>query len=272
MAALRYLLGPALGLGLLLVGACGDDGQTAPAPRRSAQPAQSADQALAPGLVPAFDLVNEGRFDAARERVERYLTSNGPAGVNVYQAEFLLGYSYQKQKLYQQARDHLLRAVELQPDYHASYHFLGFAHYYLGDLDDARSAFEAHLRFRPDEGDNHFGIGLCDLDTGRLDLAEQRFTRAIELHVRAAARGRDRRPEIAKSRARLGDVYELRGELSEARHEYEQAATTWPAHLEVWHKLYRVLLRQGEDELAEEALRQGAEWRARARSADAPPP
>ncbi|MHC5210736.1 MAG: tetratricopeptide repeat protein [Planctomycetota bacterium] len=261
----------ALCLGVWLVAACGGESAPATTPPHAVPPPPAVSppavrapvqQTLAAALAPAFSMVNEARFDEARERITELLA--GEPGVPDYQAEFLLGYSYQKQKLYAQAKAHFLRAVELQPDYHPTHHFLGFAHYYLGEPGPARAAFLAHLEQRPDEGDDHFGIGLCDLDAGLLDEAARRFTTAIELHEAAEAHGKDRRKQRASCHARLGDVRELRGDLAAARGEYERAVTLWPAHYEVWHKLDRTLTRLGETELAAHAREQHALWRDRA--------
>jgi tetratricopeptide (TPR) repeat protein len=243
-----------LGLAILLASACG----TERAP--SANPAEPKQQ-LAEALLPAFELINERRSQEARVLIDALPGTD--AGVVPYQVEFLLGYSFQREQLYAQAREHFLRAIQQEPRYEPSLHFLGFAQYYLGDLAAARRAFEGHLALRPDEGDDHFGIGLCDLDEGRLDEAARRFETAIELHLVAEQGGADRRRSLSSSYARLGDVCELRDDLPAARRDYEHAVTLWPAHYEVWHKLSRTLERLGESDLAATARLEHDAWRAR---------
>jgi tetratricopeptide (TPR) repeat protein len=246
------------GLAILLASACGSRQAPTTGPDASGAGPQ---QQLAETLVPAFKLINDGRSEDARVVLDA-LPGTGADAVP-YQVEFLRGFSYHKEQLYAQARDHFLRAIELEPRYEPTHHFLGFAQYNLGDLPAARSAFEAHLALRPDEGDDHFGIGLCDLDEGRLDEAARRFETAIDLHVAAAQRGADRQRSLSSCHARLGDVRELQGDLMAARREYEQAVTLWPAHYEVWHKLSSTLERLGEADLAAIAQREHDAWRAR---------
>lgn len=241
--------------------ACADEPSGAASAPVSSAPAV---QALHPSLEAVFERIGRDEFDAALADLDALVTDDA-APVVRYQGEFLRGFVFHRQKLYSRAREHFERAIALQPDYHPPHHFLGFAAYYLGDLERARAAFERHLELRPDEGDDHFGIGLCDLDEGRLDAAYERFVTAIRLHREAQARGADRRRRIGAAYARIGDVEDLRGDLRAARSAYDQALLAWPPHHEVWAKLHRVLTRLGEDELAEIAREQHEAWAAHAR-------
>jgi len=262
---------------LLIAAGCGPSGTAPPLAPASTRPASApaaavpasstapaTSQSLDAGLKPAFALANAGDFDGARAAVARYLQDAGVLARN-YQAEFLIGYTFQKQKTYASAREHLQRAVELAPDYQPPWHYLGFACYYLGDLERARAAFTTHQRFAPGEGDDCFGLGLVAFDEDRLDDAEREFRRAIELHTAMMQRdpaGRARVREVTKSRARLADVLMRREQWAEARVELEQAVALWPAQPDVWHKLHDVLLRLGEQPAAAEALRHRDEARA----------
>ena len=247
-----------MGLAVLLVSACG--GERSPVPNPGA-PGAGAQQQLAQALVPAFTLINEGRSDEARDLLDALPATD--ADVVPYQVEFLRGLSFHKEQLFTQAREHFLRAIELQPGYEPSHHFLGYAQYNLGDLPAARRAYEAHLALRPDEGDDHFGIGQCDLDEGRLDEAARRFETAIQLHRAAAERGEDRGRSLSSCYTRLGDVRELRDDLSAARRDYERAVSLWRANYEAWHKLASALERLGEPERAAHARSEGEAWRER---------
>ncbi len=228
-------------------------------------------QSLDPDLKPAFALANAGDFDDARAAVAEYLRLRGERALR-YQAEFLVGYAWQKQKVYASASEHLLRATEIAPGYGPPWHFLGFARYYLGDLPGARAAFEAHLRLLPGEGDSEFGLGLVALDEDRLDEAERAFRRAIELHEAVRARdpaGRARLREVAKARARLADVLVRREQWPGALEQLEEAARLWPGSPDVWHKLHDVRARLGDEAGAAEALRRRDEARAQLGSAGA---
>ncbi len=54
---------------------------------------------------------------------------------------YSLGNELFKEKRYQEARDHLLRAVENKPDYSVAYRMLGRAHYELHENAEAREVF-----------------------------------------------------------------------------------------------------------------------------------
>jgi tetratricopeptide (TPR) repeat protein len=225
--------------------------ETAAPPRTGGPP-----PALGPELTAVARLIGQQQTDAARDRLMSYLQQNPDDG----RAEFLMGLSYHREKRYALARPRFERAVELTPDYHPAYHFLGWCLYYLGELTPARTAFEQHLAWMPDEGDSHFGLGLIDLDEDRLDDAARRFRRAIELQ----ADDPRRRKDVSKAHARLADVHIRRDEIEAARAELETATELWPQHYTAFYKLSRVLNRLGETEAAQHAFRQYEIWERRA--------
>src|SRR6185503_11356811 len=105
--------GLALCLALLAAGCDGDTPRAAP----QAAVRQSLDEPLRPVLARAA----EG--DAARTLVADYRRQPGALA---YQAEFVLGCTYQQEKNYSAAKEHFERALLMAPDYHAPWHFLGF--------------------------------------------------------------------------------------------------------------------------------------------------
>jgi|GEM_PF-2572179 len=123
--------------------------------------APPADTRLADALRPAMELVAEGSFDQAFALADDYAEVPGALD---YQAEFMRGYARHKAKRYAAAREHFERAVSLAPDYHPTWHFLGFACHALGDLDRAEQAFAEHARQVPGEG-SPGGPGADDQDT-----------------------------------------------------------------------------------------------------------
>jgi tetratricopeptide (TPR) repeat protein len=170
----------------------------------------------------------------------------------------MLGLIQHEQQRYELAKPHFARSIELDPTYPAVYHFQGYCLSNLGELEAARSSFEKHLEFAPDEADTHFGIGLIDLEEDRVEDAERRFRRAIDLNEQARQRDPANRGavrDLAKSRARLADVHLRRAELLQAKHELTLAVSLWPDHYEAWHKLHDVLVRLNEPQAAEDALR-----------------
>ncbi|MHC5005846.1 MAG: tetratricopeptide repeat protein [Planctomycetota bacterium] len=255
-----------MAVGALLLGACAsgcggepDDAGVEPASPAAAPaptPAGGPPPALGPELTALANLIGNQQTEAARDRLTPYLQQHAEDG----RAEFLMGLSYHREKRYALARPHFERAVELTPDYHPAYHFLGWCLYYLGELTQARTAFEQHLAWMPNEGDSHFGLGLIDLDEDRLDAAELRFHRAIELQA-GDPRGRK---DVSKAHARLADVHIRRDEIEAARAELEIATELWPQHYTAFYKLSRVLNRLGETEAAQQAFRQYQYWERRA--------
>jgi tetratricopeptide (TPR) repeat protein len=236
-----------------------DDTSAAPAPPEPPAPVATAPAApppLGPELTAIARSLKPQDNDAARRSLEAYLQQHPEDG----RAEFLMGLSYHREKRYAQARPRFERAIELTPEYHPTYHFLGWCLFYLGRMPAAREAFEAHLARMPTEGDSHFGLGLIDLDEDRLDDAETRFRRAIELQ----AGNPRRRKDVSKAHARLADVYLRRDDLAAARTELETATRLWPQHYTAFYKLSRVLNRLGETEAAQEAFGQYEYWEGQA--------
>jgi Tfp pilus assembly protein PilF len=220
------------------------------APVAAATPAKP--PPLGPELTALARAIGAGQTEAARQQLEAYLRRHPDDG----RAAFLIGLSYHREKRYAQARPYFEQAIKLSPEYHPTYHFLGWCLYYLGDTAGAHDAFETHLVWLPSEGDSHFGLGLCDLDEDRLDDAEAEFRRAIELQAGDPRSQKD----VSKAHARLADVYLRRDDPVTARAELETATRLWPQHYTAFYKLSRVLNRLGETEAAEEAYRQYKYW------------
>lgn len=202
-----------------------------------------------------FALIREGRTGPARVRIRKHLNLNPTDGA----AKFLFGLSYHEEKKYAEAVPYFEEALADAPDYYLTHYFMGWARYNLGELDAARAAFEKHLTFDPVAADSHFGLGLVALDEDRLDDAERRFRRAIELHGETPGTEQDR----SKARARLADVLIARGDHDAARVELVQSTMLYPDHYEAWLKLSRVLARLGDEEAADNARRMGEAARER---------
>ena len=258
---------------LLMAGGCrdqGDPGQDQTAGPTGGEPPPNneggtpPDRAMAdapratldPDLAPIFALISQNQLDPARDRVTDYLQQNPQTG----QAEFLLGLTYHREKRYALARPHFAKATEFSPQFHPTYHFYGWCLYYLGETEQARTAFQEHLRLAPTEGDSHFALGLLAMDADQLDEAERRFRQAIDLQSDNPSRQKD----VAKAHARLGDLYIRREQLAQAKTHLQTATSLWPKHYAAYYKLHLVLNRLGEPEAAEEAFQQYRLWQQRA--------
>lgn len=189
-------------------------------------------------------LIRKGKTGPARVRLHNYLQQHP----NDAQATFLFGLSYHTEKKYGEAVTRFQEALKLDPEFHLTNYFHAWAEYYLGNLPDARMAFAEYLKFQPDHADTLFGLGLIDLDEDNLEEAESFFHRSLDV---LAAQGKDADPkDIAKSRTRLGEVYERRGDLEKAKTELTAATDSYPDNYEGLYKLYRVLEQLGQTEQA----------------------
>jgi tetratricopeptide (TPR) repeat protein len=253
-----------MGLAVLLSGAAVPAEVQAPnpAPAEPPAPAGSSAAAAEPARRPppldralngAFRLIKAGRYPEARQAAEAYLA--GGRAAHPGQAEFILGLSYHRQRLYEAAHGHFVRALDLEPDYFTAHFFHGFTLLNLGRLDDARKELEAYLARGPEDAEAVFGLGLVALEQDRADDAERSILRAIALvePQGGAAPSPAASEDLARYYARLGDVHLRRGELAKARADLERSVELWPAHFEPWHKLAGVLRRLGDTAGADRA-------------------
>jgi predicted Zn-dependent protease len=77
-------------------------------------------------------------MDAPRSEMFRKLLERDPQNPMVL---YSLGNELFKEGRYEEARDHLQRAVENKPDYSVAYRMLGRTHYELHENTEARSVF-----------------------------------------------------------------------------------------------------------------------------------
>jgi tetratricopeptide (TPR) repeat protein len=194
----------------------------------------------------AFRLIRAGRYAEARQAAEAYLA--GGSAAHPGQAQFILGLSYHRQRLYESAHAHFVRALELEPDYFTTRFFHGFTLLNLGRLDEARNELEAYLARGPEEAEAVFGLGLVALEQDRVDDAERSILRAIALVQGQAgpAASPEESEDLGRYYARLGDVHLRSGDLAKARADLERSVELWPDHFEPWHKLAGVLRRLGD--------------------------
>ena len=234
----------------LLFGGCERDADTNPGAFSAPEPKQPTDiPALDPPLSDFFGLIEDGRHGPARVRVRQWLDEHPGDS----RGEFLMGLSYHQEKRYGRAIKWFDMAAIHQPVYPPVWHFQGWSNYYLGNAQEARRAFEQHLRLDPDEGDSHFAIGLLAMEEWRLDEAERHFTKAIELQAKESSRTKG----VSKAKARLSEVVEHRdGDIEQATLLLRESVDLHPDHYEAWYRLSRLLTQQGRAEEARSAMEQ----------------
>lgn len=233
-----------------------------PSPARAADlPAASqpiVEQTLSPELTKIFGLIRERRTGPARVQLRNWLDLHPDDG----QACFLFGLTYHREKKYGEARPWFEQALAKAPGYAVAHYFLGWTLYYLGEPEASRREFETYLTSNPGEHDSHFALGLICLDEDDLEGAERLFKRSIELLIEAKL---DDKAALSRAKARLGEVYERTDRLAEARKELEEAVALYPDHYEALYKLYRVLVKLGETQRADEVHKQYITVRERVR-------
>ena len=233
------------------------DPPTAQPPAQAEQPVEPPFSAPSTGPVPSLDLkldaagnmLVRGNYAQCREIVLGVLTEDPANG----KARLFLALSYHKEKRYALARpiyEQILREKPSFEKFATTYYYYGWCLYYLGQLAEARAAFDQHLALEPTVGDSYFALGLIDFEEDKLDDAERRFLTSIELQKEDPRRT----PDIAKAHARLADVHIRRGDWDKAKADLLTCTQMFPDHYIAFFKLHTVLNRLGEPDAAATAL------------------
>lgn len=93
----------------------------------------------------------------------------------IAEANLNLGIAYMQQGQYQQALDKLNRARIAQPDYSPTYNAIGVLYQRLGEHEEAEKYYQYAIKLNPMDSDalNNYGQFLCQM--GRMDDAENAF-------------------------------------------------------------------------------------------------
>lgn len=193
----------------------------------------------------------QGEYQGAREELERLLAvdeTNPEVHFNLALAYFNLGQ-------YTAAREHFVRAAELDPERSgAVHHNLGVLAYQMGDLDTAAEEFEAALASDPSDPDTHYQLGAVFLtraipagsvlsDPVWVERAEAEFNRALALE-----------PGKPEALVGLANVHLLRKDVEAAIPLLEEALTERPNMQEALFALGQAYVTLGEVELAKDVL------------------
>jgi tetratricopeptide (TPR) repeat protein len=223
-------------------------------------PADSADVAAAPTsfqddprLGSAFQLLGTGQPEACRALAQEVL--DGQPGHP--RAEFLVGLGLHKSKRYADARPHLLAADAATADFpghEATAYFLAWCHYYLGEYELARAAFERHLETSV-EADARFGLGVVALELGELETARTHLEQAlVEFEAQVTEGNLTAMVDLAKCHARLADVDLAQDREDDALVHVEAALALDADKPAVWFKLYQLALARDDAATARRAL------------------
>jgi len=197
--------------------------------------------------------IERREFAEGRRLAEVYLAAHPDDG----QAPFLIGLSHSLTDNHGAARPWFERAREREPELLAVHELLGASLFRLGELDEARRAYEAYAAAVPGDPKGPYGLGLIELDETRLDAAAERLRRALalfdEIERADPPQAAARRAERAECHARLGEVHFARGEHEAARAELQHATALAPENISAFYTLSLVHRRLGEEAQAEQA-------------------
>lgn len=212
-----------------------------------------------PRIDEALVKIAAGALEEARTIIAEVLADHPES----YRCRFLEAFTWHRQKRYEKACkgfEEVLRSGAVFAGSAGVLHFHGWALYHLGRLREAEAALRKHAAAVPRTAGTWFGLGLIALEGNRLGEAESFLMKARELQ----ASDPRKKKELAKTLARLGEVHALQGGLEPARKELEEAVRAWPGHYNAHYRLYRVLLRLGDKDAAESALKRHQEIAAEA--------
>jgi len=209
---------------------------------------------IAPELRPVLRALEEQRFGACRALAQEHLAAHPQDP----QALYLLGMSHYLTGNYGAARPWLVQTLEADPELEVAREPLAYSLLLLGELGGARREYEAYVAAVPGDPKGHYGLGLIELEEARLDVAAERFRRAIELFDELgrsdARQAATRQAEFAECHARLGEVHFARGEYQAARAELLRATEIAPGNISAFYTLSLVHRRLGEEALAVQAV------------------
>jgi tetratricopeptide (TPR) repeat protein len=207
---------------------------------------QQKDVNLDSALKTHVQLIQKGKTGSARVRIRQYMEAEGESS----QTLFLMGLSYHHDKRYAKAVHWFSRAAEVDGlAYPHTRHFLGWSHYYLGNIGESKANFEKYIAWKKDEPDSLFALGLIAMEEGEFAQAEELLRRAI---VAASSNVAIQ----AKAKARLADVFAEDGRWGEAIALYQEAVQQNPDLYEAWHRYGFALQRIGKNDQAVRAAQQ----------------
>ena len=123
-------------------------------------------------------------------------------------------------------------------------YYMGWCHFYAGDIEASRVNIEAFLLENPDRSDAHFLSGIIALEQSRTEDAKMSLQRAIEL----SSGDPEAERSMARAWVRLADVYTGDSDFPAALEAVDRALELQPLLHQVWFKKYTILMRLGRDE------------------------
>ena len=144
-------------------------------------------------------------------------------GLDPFRGQLFWAEVYKKEKKFDEAALAYEAAAKADPDDSTPYYQLGMMHQVNEKFDEAFAAFEKALTVDPDAIASLYQVGRTGVKSGR------NLDRAIEaLEQYLLTEPPPGQPTLGNAHWRLGQLYELKGDLDRARREFEAALALDP--------------------------------------------
>lgn len=152
-----------------------------------------------------------------------------------YQAHLMLGNCFATLKLYQNAIEPYLAAINIKPEMTPAYNNIGVAYKELGEYEKARAAYQKVLKLNPNDSAVHNNLGNLLRNFDDMKGAIHHLEHSIRLN-----------PSYADAYSNLGAVYKENKHYTEAEAFYRKAIALAPNHTNANFDLSLIELSKGD--------------------------
>ena len=160
----------------------------------------------------------------------RYLAEKFPDDSNIF---YNLGISYEKQKLFNQAKESYLKSIELNPEGMDAVYNLGLVYIELKEFDKGIECFKKILGEDENDSNSYFNLGICYLKSGDPVSAMMNFQNTIDIN-----------DEDLYAHFYIGNILVEMGELDEAKDEFIKVTEISPDYSWAYYNLASIAFMQ----------------------------
>jgi tetratricopeptide (TPR) repeat protein len=153
---------------------------------------------------------------------------------NLWIGHYNVGLVLLEKRQFEQARDVLLRAAEIEPSEPSIFDALGRAYDGVGDSHAAIASFKRAIAIDPMMFESLNNLGTIYFKEGNYEAAEEQFAAALRV-----------KPQATAARFNLGICYAHQGHYDSARREFEEVIRAKPEDAEAYYELALVYEKQG---------------------------
>lgn len=164
-----------------------------------------------------------------------------------YMAHNNLGVAYYERERYEEAIEHLNKALEIRPDYPDALLNLGNAYFELNDLDQAEEAYSYALKIDPNYHKAETALANVQIRRGNAGEAVARYTEALKSD-----------PTDANTHYNMGYALYEEGRMEEAAGHFAEAIRIQPRHEKAHYNLGLIFMEHGRLDQAVEHLAEAA--------------